>query len=103
MIIFDKAKCRVKWTGLVGEDIDSEFGVLQGGMLSHKLFTNFRTDLHAYLSKECEVLMSNLIITYILFADDLIFCEETPEGLQKLLDGLFNYCSKWHLILSLTK
>ncbi len=82
--MFDKAKCRVKWKGLVRENIDSKFGVLQGGMLSSKLFTEFLTDLHAYLSKECGVLMSNLIITYILFADDLILCAETREGLQKL-------------------
>ncbi len=103
MSMFDKAKCIVKWKGLLGEDIDIEFGVLQRGMISPKLFTEFLTDLHTYLSKECGVLMSNLIITYILFADFLILCAETPEGLQKLLDGLFNYCSKWHLILSLTK
>ncbi len=99
MSTFDKAKCRVKWKGLVGEDIDSEFGVLQGGMLSPKLFTEFLTNLHAYLSKECGVLMTNLIITYISFVDNLILCAETPEGLQKLLYGLFNYCSKWHLKL----
>ncbi len=72
-------------------------------MLSPKLFTEFLTDLQAYLSKECGVLMGNLIITYILFVDDLILCAETPEGLHTLLDRLFNYCSNWHLILILTK
>ena len=101
--MYDKAKCKVKWKGLVGEDIDSEFGVLQGGILSPKLFTEFLTDLHNYLREECGVLMSNMIISYILFADDLILCSETPEGLQKLIDRLFKYCSKWHLILSLAK
>ncbi len=69
-------------------------------MLTPKLFTEFLTDLHRYLSAECGVLMNNLIISYILFADDLILCSETPE---RLIDGLFQYCSKWHLILSLTK
>jgi len=103
MSMFDKAKCKVKWKGVVGGEIGSEFGVLQGGMLSPKLFTEFLTDLHKYLSQECGVLVSNMIISYILFADDLILCSETPEGLQKLIDGLLNYCSKWHLILSLTK
>ncbi len=28
MRMFDKAKYKVKWKGLVGETIDSEFGVL---------------------------------------------------------------------------
>ncbi len=40
---------------------------------------------------------------YVLFADDLILCLETPQGLQKLVNGLFKYCSKWYLILSLTQ
>ncbi len=43
------------------------------------------------------------IISYILFAEDRILCSELPEGLQRLIDGLYQYYSKWHLILSLTK
>ncbi len=30
MNMFDKAKCKVKWKGLMGGTLDSEFGVLQG-------------------------------------------------------------------------
>ncbi len=98
MSMLDKAKCKVKWKLLT-----VNLGVLQGGMLSPKLFTEFLTDLYSYLSSECGVFMRNLIISYILFADDLILFSETIEGLQKLLDRLFNYCSKRHPILSLTK
>ncbi len=65
MNMFDKAKCKVKWKGLVGGHIDSEFGVLQEGMLSPKLFTEFLTDLFNYLSAECGVLMGNLIISVL--------------------------------------
>ncbi len=72
-------------------------------MLSPNLFTEFLPDLHRYLSAECAVLMSNLIISNILFADDHILCSELPEGLQRVIDDLYQYCSKWHLILSLTK
>ncbi len=46
MSMFDKAKYKIKWKGLIGGDIASEFVVLQGGMLSPKLFTEFLTDLH---------------------------------------------------------
>ncbi len=102
MSMFHKDSCRVKWNGLVGENIDGKY-VLQGGMLSPNLFTEFLTDLYTYLCKECGVLMSNLNITYILFVCDLILCGDTPEGLQIVLDGLFKYCSKSHLILSLNK
>ncbi len=32
--------------------------------------------------KEYGLLMNKLIISYTLFADDLILCSEKPEGLQ---------------------
>ncbi len=82
--MYKKAKCRVKWKGKVGSEIDSEYGVLQGGMLSPKLFTEFLTDLKTYLEKECGLLIDDDILMYILYADDLILCSESAEGLQKL-------------------
>ena len=42
-------------------------------------------------------------MTYILYADDLALCSESADGLQKLINGLFQFCSKWHLIVSLAK
>ena len=50
--MYDKAVCRVKWKGELGEDIDSEYGVLQGGMLSPKLFTEFLYDLKENLESK---------------------------------------------------
>ena len=101
--MYIKSKCRVKWKNMMGESFDSLYGVLQGGMLSPKLFTEFLTDLKDFLEEECGLSLDNDILMYILYADDLILCSETPEGLQKLLDGLLKFCSKWHLIVSLAK
>ncbi len=39
----------------------------------------------------------------ILYADDLILVSDSVEGLQTLLDGLFSFCKKWHMIVYLTK
>ncbi len=46
--MYNKAKCRVKWKGKVGDSIYSKFGVLQGRMLSPELFKIFLFDLHEY-------------------------------------------------------
>jgi hypothetical protein len=43
------------------------------------------------------------VISYILYADDMILCSNTETGLQKLIDGLYEFCRKWHLIVSLAK
>ena len=101
--MYKKAKCRVKWNGRVGEELDSEFGVLQGGMLSPKLFTEFLYDIKQFLDNEYGVLLGEEIMMYILYADDLVLTSDSAEGLQKLINGLYKFCSKWHLIVSLTK
>ncbi len=101
--MYNKAKCRVKWKCKVGDSIDSKFGVLQVGMLSPELFKMFLSDLHEYLSKEFGIELSAAILFYILYADDLILIADLVEGLQRLLDGLFSFCKKWHMIVSLTK
>ena len=43
--MFSKAECRVKWDSCISEILKSEFGVLQGGILSPKLFTEFLQDI----------------------------------------------------------
>jgi hypothetical protein len=101
--LYRKAKCRVKWKNRLGEEIASDYGVLQGGMLSPKLFTEFLTDLKQYLDQTCGIVVDKSILTYILYADDMVLCSDTHAGLQKLLDGLYKFCSNWHLIVSLAK
>lgn len=101
--MYDNAKCRVKWKGDLGKEFDSKFGVLQGGMASPFLFSEFLTDLKDYLHKNYGTVLGNRIINYLLFADDLIICSENANDLQKLIDGLFEFCKKWHLIVSMTK
>ena len=101
--MYDKAVCRVKWKDVIGEEIGSEYGVLQGGMLSPKLFTEFLYDLKEDLNSKFGMSIDDTLMTYILYADDLVLCSESADGLQKLIDGLYQFCSKWHLIVSLAK
>jgi hypothetical protein len=101
--MYNKAKCRVKWKGQVGGEIESEFGVLQGGMTSPKLFTEFLYDLKLYLDGRHGAVLGSDTITYMLYADDLVLCSDSDEGLQNLINGLYTFCKKWHLIVSHTK
>ena len=98
-----KTRCRVRWNGTLGEYINSEFGVLQGGMISPKLFTEFLQDIQHYLKNDNGVTLNKQKISYMLYADDLVLCSQTPEGLQTLLNDLGKYCSKWHLIVNRTE
>ena len=101
--MFSQSKSRVKWNTSYSDTFENLYGVLQGGVISPTLFNVFLEDLPDYLDLTCGVSMNNIAITYLLHADDLILISETPEGLQRLIDGLHEFCKQWHMIVNLMK
>ena len=71
--MFSKAECRVKWDSCISEILKSEFGVLQGDMLSPKLFAEFLQDLAKSFDQSQGIPLDTLVIVYLLFADDIVF------------------------------
>ena len=101
--MFSKAECRVKWDSRISDILKSEFRVLQGGMLSPKLFTEFLRDISASFDQDQGIAVDTLLMVYLLFADDLVLFSESAEGLQKQLTALYSYASLWHIIVSIPK
>ena len=87
--MFSKTECRVKWDLRISDILKSEYGVLQGGMLSPKLFTEFLQDRSATFDQDQGIPVNTLLMVYLLFADDLVLFSESAEGLQKQLTALY--------------
>ena len=101
--MFSKAECRVKWDSCISEILKSEFGVLQGGMLSPKLFTEFFQDISKSFDQGQGIPVDTLLIVYLLFADDLVLFSDFANGFQKQLTALYRYAFLWHIIVSIPK
>ena len=101
--MFSKAECRVQWDSCISDTFKSEFGVLQGGILSPKLFTEFLQDISASFDQDQGIAVNTLLMVYLLFGDDLVLFSESAEGLQKQLTALYSYSSLWHIIVSIPK
>ena len=93
---------------LEGEKSDTfkiEQGVAQGCNLSPILFSVFINDL----LKEVEQtglgihLNSRKTVGGMLFADDFVGISDSEESLQKLIDVVYSYCSKWRIRANLSK
>ena len=93
---------------LEGEKSDSfnvDQGVAQGCSLSSILFSVFINDL----LKEVEQvelgiqLSSGKTFGGMLFADDFVGVSDSKENLQKLIDVVYSYCSKWRLRANVIK
>jgi len=101
--MFSKSHARVRWQGELGASIDSTYGVLQGGIVSPKLFNLYLSDMGEYLDETCGVFVNGTTFTHLLYADDLVLVSETENGMQTLLNNVEAYCRKWHLIINSQK
>ncbi len=101
MDMYSKTKSVVKWKGKLSAEFVDEMGVAQGGILSPYLFKKFLGDLACNLSKQWGVVVDELtVLTHLLWADDLVLVSDSDYGLQCQLDNLFDYCSKWQMIIN---
>ena len=103
MDLFEKSQSRVRVNSILSDGIDSLYGVLQGGVLSPKLFNSYLSDISEYLAPELGIDINGTKVGYLLYADDLVLFSTTPQGLQTQIDNLFQYCRKWHLIVNMSK
>ena len=101
--MFEKAQAKVHQQGSLSASIDSVFGVLQGGILSPKLFNEFLSDLPGYLNNSDGICIDNTPFTHLLYADDVVLISESAKGLQNSIDKLHTFCSEWHLIVNTSK
>ena len=70
--MFTKANTHVRRNGQFGEQIDCTHGVLQGSIISPKLFNLFLADMCQYLDMSQGVKMLNTQFAHLLYADDLV-------------------------------
>ena len=102
--MYRKTKCRVKNHGILSDYFSDETGFNQGGILSPFLFISFLSDMVEYLDITQGITLDNETpLTHILWADDLVLFSTTPEGIQKQLNHLFDYCKRWQLIVNTAK
>ena len=103
MSMFDKTQAKVHQLGEISPPIESIFGVLQGGILSPKLFNEFMSDLPNHLSINNGIEIDGTHFTHLLYADDIVLISNSAAGLQNSIDSLHKFCAKWHLIVNILK
>ena len=98
--MYSKIKGIVKINHKLYQTIHDSCGTNQGGPLSPNMFRYMLADLKNFLHTYCGVVLDDEILIHLLWADDLVFMSDSPEGLQKQFDGLFTFCSKFQMIVN---
>ena len=85
--------------GIKGDEsrfFKSDLGLLQGETSSPILFSLFVDDIENSLTSELTgVMIGDLLLKILKFADDMCLVNDSREGLQAGIDDLEKYCSKW--------
>ena len=95
----------VKLNNILSSSFNTISGVRQGDNLSPTLFNIFINDL----SNELKTLNvgvhigPDIILSHLLYADDLALIAESEADLQELLNCVSSWCQKWHIRINAGK
>ena len=103
--IYSASSLCVKVPGGRSLDFPSAIGLKQGCNLSPLLFNIFINDFLVEISGHQigSPYLGDIAINGLFYADDLVLISETKEGLQVLLDKLYNYTNSWCLQVNKSK
>ncbi len=81
-------------------------GVKQGCPLSPLLFGLYLDGLEKHLDAldgDSPPQLADIVVKLLLYADDLAWMSETPQGLQKQIDAMFEFCVEQQLVINVSK
>ena len=94
-------QCTVKVNDLFSSWFPVSNGVKQGCKISPTLFSIYINNLAQEINNlNCGLNVGDIMVSTLLYADDIILIAPTAENLQLMFDTLNNWCKKWRLTVN---
>jgi len=103
--MYAKSEMAIKLPTGTTETFMGNVGVKQGCVMSPTLFNFYISDIPDLMDDpDCDpVILHNLRVACLMFADDIVLISESADGLQNSLNKLQQYCEKWMLSINTKK
>ena len=102
--LYENVNCAIRINDYLTPFIEVRQGVKQGCKLSPTLFALYINDLAREIKNlNLGVDIDDLQLSILLYADDIALIAPDASSLQKMLDKLCEWCSKWRLTINSEK
>ena len=101
--MYSNSIAQIKLSGHLSNKFKILKGTEQGHPLSPDLFKLFLSDLSELLNFENCPKLNDLLVSHLLWADDLILLSLDPVTAQLQLNKLADYCNTWGLEINKLK
>lgn len=103
MSVYERSVTRFDYGGWTSDPIHPTCGVKQGDPLSPVLFNFIIDEMIKNMPSDIGVKISNMSLSVLAFADDLILMATTSVGLQRLLDSVGSFLNSVGLNINAQK
>ena len=103
--MYNEVKSCVKHCTSFSDYFNYSIGLRQGEIMSPILVSLFLEDLELFLQNKFDsgLIVDDIVLILLLFADDMAIFGKTVQELQLNLDTLHMYCNKWGLEVNASK
>ena len=105
--LYEDSSLAIKINGRSGKTVQSYTGVKQGCPLSPTLFGLYIDGMHRFLMScgpiDVPVLSTGVQVTDLAYADDVTLMALSPQGLQRLIDIVCQFCAPMGMVVSVAK
>ena len=102
--IYNESFCSININNMLTDWFDTKYGVKQGDTLSPTMFNIYINDIVPEVKSVNEGINFNgTNICILLYADDIVLLSENEEGLQKMLDKVYEWSKKWRIKFNANK
>ena len=103
--MYQSVKSCVKHCNTYSDYFNIAVGLRQGEIISPIMFSLFVEDIEMFLQNRNSggLLLHDICLILLLFADDMVIVGESPADLQLSLNNLYEYCNTWSLEVNISK